>query len=215
MSRDGSSTLDAIIRDIDAANAGDPRTTDVDGVTRPYEVVYSERMTERLLAMYPDASETLRIAARGQHIRRFDLPRSGHPEGKIGYNEWRKACREHHAKLLGDIMAKHGRAADEIERVGMLVKKEQLKKDRESQALENVVDVVFVEHYFEEFIGKYASYDDDKIIDIVGKTLRKMSPKGHQAALALNLPERTRRLVMAAVEREAETLAKLATVAID
>lgn len=216
MSSDGSSgTLDAIIRDIDAANADDPRTTEVDGVQRPYEVVYSERMTARLLAMYPDASETLRIAARGQHIRRFDLPRSGYPEGKIGYNEWRKACREHHARLLGEIMAKHGRSAEEIERVAMLVKKEQLKKDRESQALENVVDVVFVEHYFDEFVGKYASYDDDKIIDIIGKTLRKMSPKGHQAALQLDLPERTRRLVMAAVEREAETLAKLAAVAID
>lgn len=208
-------TCEAILADIDAANATDPRRTVVAGVERPYEVVYSERMTARLAAMYPDASETLRIAARGQHIRRFDIPRARYPEGRNGYNDWRRACREHHATLLGEILGKHGRPADEIARVGMLVKKEQLKKDRESQALENVVDVVFVEHYFDEFLGKYASYDDDKIVDIVGKTLRKMSPKGHQAALALDLPERTRRLVMAAVTREADTLAKLAAVAID
>lgn len=208
-------TLEAILADIDAANASDPRRIVVAGVERPYEVVYSERMTARLAAMYPDASETLRIAARGQHIRRFDIPRARYPEGRNGYNDWRRACREHHATLLGEILLKHGRPADEIARVGMLVKKEQLKKDRESQALENVVDVVFVEHYFDEFLGKYASYDDDKIVDIVGKTLRKMSPKGHQAALALDLPERTRRLVMAAVTREADTLAKLAAVAID
>lgn len=212
MSKSG---FDDIIRAIDKANADDPRATEVAGVKRPYEVVYSERMTERLAAMYPDASETLRIAARGQHIRRWDIPRASFPEGRAGYDEWRKTCREHHAKLLGEIMRAHGRNEDEIARVAMLVKKQQLKKDRESQALENVVDVVFVEHYIEEFLAKYSSYDEDKVIDIVGKTLRKMSPKGHAAALALEMPEAKRALIMKAVAREADTLAKLAAVAID
>ncbi len=205
----------AVIADIDAANAGDPRTMTVAGTARPYEVAYAERMSRRLAAMYPDASELLRIAARGQHIRRFDIARAKFPEGREGYNEWRRTCREHHARLLGEIMRRHGYTESEIEHVAKLVKKEQLKKDKESQALENVVDVVFLEHYFDEFHGKYAHYDDAKIIDIIGKTLRKMSPKGHQAALALDLPERTRRLVLAAVEREAGALAALAKVAID
>jgi hypothetical protein len=205
----------ATIADIDAANADDPRTIVVAGVVRPYEVVYSERMTERLAAMYPDASDVLRIAARGQHIRRFDIARSKFPQGRDGYNEWRRTCREHHAKLLRDIMSRHGYDETAIEHAAKLVRKEQLKKDKESQALENVVDVVFLEHYFDEFTGKYSQYDDAKIIDIIGKTLRKMSPKGHQAALALDLPERTRKLIMAAVEREAEALARLAEVAID
>ena len=168
-----------------------------------------------LEAMYPEASELLRIAAHGQHIRRFDIPRADFPQGRDGYNEWRRTCREHHAKLLRDIMSRHGYEDRDIEHVAALVKKEQLKKDKESQALENVVDVVFIEHYFDEFYGKYSHYDDAKIIDIIGKTLRKMSPKGHQAALALDLPERTRRLVHAAVEREAKTLAALAKVAVD
>jgi hypothetical protein len=205
----------ATIADIDAANADDPRTIAVEGATRPYEVVYSERMTERLSAMYPEASELLRIAARGQHIRRFDIPRAQFAQGRNGYNEWRRTCREHHAKLLGEIMRRHGYDEGDVDHVAKLVKKEQLKKDRESQALENVVDVVFLEHYFEEFYGKYSHYDDAKIIDIIGKTLRKMSPKGHQAALALELPERTRNLVLAAVERESAALARLAEVAID
>ena len=207
--------LTAVLAAIDRANADDPRTTTVGGAARPYEVVYSERMSARLAAMYPDASELLRIAARAQHIRRWDIPRSRYPEGRDGYNDWRKACREYHGGIVTGIMTAHGYGADEIAHVVKLIKKQQLKKDRESQALENVVDVVFVEHYFDEFLGKYASYDDDKIVDIVGKTLRKMSPKGHQAALALDLPERTRRLVMAAVAREADTLAKLAKVALD
>lgn len=205
----------ATIADIDRANADDPRTVIVAGTTRPYEVVYSERMTRRLATMYPEASELLWIAACGQHIRRFDIPRSRFAEGRDGYNEWRRACREHHAKLLHDIMRRHGYDSQDIEHVAKLVRKEQLKKDKESQALENVVDVVFLDHYFDEFLGKYAQYDDAKMIDIIGKTLRKMSPKGHQVALGLDLPERTRKLVLAAVEREAAALARLAEIAID
>ena len=212
---DTNSRLAAVIAAIDDANSHDPRSIEVSGKQRPYENVYSERMTERLLAMYPDASELLRIAARAQHLRRFDIPRQNFPEGRNGYNDWRRTCREHHAKLIAKIMAEHGYAGTDIAHVGTLIRKEKLKKDRESQALENVVDVVFVEHYFDEFLGKYSSYDDDKIIDIVGKTLRKMSPKGHQEALALDLPERTRTLIMAAVARESDALAKLAAVAID
>jgi hypothetical protein len=205
----------AVIADIDRANADDPRTIDIEGRARPYEVIYSERMTQRLATMYPEASELLRIAARGQHIRRFDIPRSQFAEGRDGYNEWRRTCRDHHAKLLRDIMSRHGYDSRDIEHVAKLVRKEQLKKDKESQALENVVDVVFLDHYFDEFYSKYSQYDDAKIVDIIGKTLRKMSPKGHQAALALGLPERTRKLVLAAVEREAGALARLAEVAID
>ncbi len=207
--------FDAVIAAIDAANADDPRTSEVNGKARPYEIVYSERMTARMADMYPDASEVLRIAARAQHIRRWDIPRSRYPEGRNGYNDWRKACREHHGEVVTKIMSQHGYSEDDIDRAVMLIKKEQLKKDRESQALENVVDVVFVEHYFDEFLGKYSRYDEDKIIDIVGKTLRKMSPKGHQAALSLDLPERTRDLILKAVEREKDTLAKLAAVSLD
>jgi hypothetical protein len=210
-----SARFEATIAAFDAANAGDPRRTVVGSLARPYEVVYAERMTKRLAAMYPEASEALRLAARAQHIRRWDIPRTRYPEGRNGYNDWRKACREHHGEVVSCIMRAQGYGEDEIARVVMLIKKEQLKKDRESQALENVVDVVFVEHYLDEFLEKYSAYDDEKIVDILGKTLRKMSPKGHQAALALPLHGRARRLIQAAVEREAATLEKLAKVAID
>lgn len=210
-----SARLRQVITAIDAANADDLRTTFADGAPRPYEVVYSERMSRRLALMYPDASELLRIAAHGQHIRRFDIPRSGFAQGREGYNEWRRSCREHHARLLGDIMRPAGYDDREIEQVARMVKKEQLKKDKDSQALENVVDVVFLEHYFDAFDGKYSHYDDQKMIDIIGKTLRKMSPRGHRAALALDLPERTRKLVAAALEREAAALARLAEMSDD
>ena len=211
----GSARFGAVIRDVDACNDDDPRRIKVDGVERPFEVVYSERMSDRLSTMYPSASELLRIAARAQHIRRWDIPRNRYAEGRNGYNDWRNVCRNHHAGLIASIMQRHGYDDTASGRVGMLVKKEQLKKDGDSQALENVVAAVFIEHYFDEFLDKHASYNDDKLIDIIGKTLRKMSPKGHAAVLALRLPKRTKLLVEAALAREAATLAKLAAFAID
>ena len=207
--------LQRVLAEIDAANAEDPRREVVDGEERPFEHVYSQRMLERLQQMYPDAPETLVIAAHGQHIRRFDIPRAGYPEGRKGYNQWRKACREHHAKLLAEIMRRHGYSEDEIAEVGRLVRKEQLKKDKLSQALENVVDVVFVEHYLQPFLDKYSHYDEDKRIDIVAKTLLKMSPKGHAAALALDLPAAHRALIEKAIERVRPQLERMAEMDLD
>ncbi|MGJ0505875.1 MAG: DUF4202 domain-containing protein [Methylocystis sp.] len=203
--------LAATLAAIDAANAEDPRK--VDG--RAFETLYAERMSARLASIYPEASDLLKIAARAQHLRRWDIARGDYPEGRRGYNDWRRACRVHHATLAGEIMRANGYDEDVIAHVGALIRKEQLKKDPESQALENVAAVVFLEHYFEDFLVKYEGYDDDKIVDILGKTLCKMSPKGHAAALALPLPERARTLVAAAVAKEAAALARLAAVARD
>jgi len=203
--------FDAVIAEIDAANATDPRAIAIGGSARPYELAYAERMSEQLLRIYPEASELLRIAARAQHIRRWDIPRSSFPDGRQGYMDWRRACREHHTKLVTEIMLRHGYGEEQISHVAMLIKKEKLKKDKESQALENVVAVVFLDHYLEEFLAGHSDYDDAKLVDIIGKTLRKMSSKGHAAALALALPERARKLVEAAVAREAATLAKMGT----
>lgn len=203
--------LEATLSAIDAANAQDPRK--VDG--RAFESVYAERMSARLAAIYPEASDLLKIAARAQHLRRWDIARQSYEEGRKGYNEWRRACRVHHATLAGEIMRANGYDEAAIAHVGALIRKEQLKKDPESQALENVAAVVFLEHYFEDFLAKYDGYEDDKIVDILGKTLCKMSPKGHAAALALSLPDRARALVAAAVAKEAAALARLAAVALD
>ena len=204
--------LDKVISQIDVMNADDPRRIEVDGENRSFEHIYAERITDVLQLMYPEASELLRIAARAQHLRRWDIHRDDYETGRDGYNRWRKACREHHVELTGKVMHEHGFDDKDIARVAMFLKKQQLKKDYDSQALENVVDVVFLKYYWDDFKSKYSEYDDDKMIDIIGKTLRKMSSEGHEAALALDMPEETRRLVMAAVERESERLAALTKV---
>ena len=187
--------LEAVISEIDAANAQDPRKDLANGSSYPREVIYSERLSACLSRLYPEASEALRIAARAQHIRRWELPRSGYPLGRDGYNAWRTACRDHHAALTSAIMRRHGYAEGEIAQVVKIIRKEQLKRDPESQALENVVAVVFVQHYLEAFVADHKDYDDAKLAGILRKTLRKMDAAGHAAVLALPLPEGTGRLV--------------------
>lgn len=190
----------AVIAEIDAANAQDPRRDHVAGTPRPREVVYSERMSDCLSRLYPEASEALRIAARAQHICRWQIPRKEFPLGREGYNAWRAACRDHHAVLTSAIMRRHGYADGEIAQVVKIIRKEQLKRDPESQALENVVAVVFVQHYLDEFVAEHKDYDDAKLADILRKTLRKMDATGHTAALGLDLPAATVRLIEMALK---------------
>ena len=129
--------------------------------------------------------------------------RARYPDGRGGYNAWRRACQEHHAGLIAEILARHGYAAAEIDHVAKLIKKQQLKSDPESQALENVVDVVFVEHYIDDFLAGHPDYDEEKLVDIIGKILRKMNAKGHAEVLALALRPGLRDLIGKAMARDA------------
>lgn len=199
MSNTSQDRLAVVIADIDKANEEDPRHDIVDGVARPRELVYSERMSSCLSQIYADASETLQIAARAQHICRWQLPRAQYPTGREGYHAWRSACREHHASLTSNIMREHGYAKEDIEQVAKVIKKEQLKRDPESQALENIVGVVFAKHYLEDFVAKHQDYDEPKLINILRKTTRKMDADGQTEVAKLNLPAHITRLISIAI----------------
>lgn len=183
---------------IDAENADDPKRIEVAGEMRPYALVYGERMSERLAKLAPAASDLLKIAARAQHIRRFDMPRDGHPMDKPGYHAWRNALKVHHAEVVGRLMAEAGWSPDDVARVGQLVRKEGIKRDPEAQTVEDCASLVFLEHEYAEFGEKYT---DEKVVDIVAKTWRKMSEAGHAQALELVplLPERLQKLTVQAV----------------
>lgn len=193
-----SDRLKAVFDAIDATNADDPKSIEVGGVTRPYAVVYGERMTTRLATLAPAASELLQIAARAQHIRRFDIARSTYPMDKPGYYAWRNALKVHHAEVVGGLMAAAGYSAEEIARTGEMVRKERIKQDPEAQTVEDCASLVFLEHEYVEFAPKYT---DEKLKDIVAKTWRKMSEAGHAQALELVplLPEKLQGLTVAAV----------------
>jgi len=190
------SRLTNVLAAIDAANAADPNVVMAGGEKRPSELVYAERMTEALARLYPEASEHLSIAARGQHIERWTSPRTRYPDSRVGYLKWRKELLDYHAHRLAGIMQQAGYEEGDVARVRSLVRKERIKYDEEAQALEDVICVVFLEHYFSDFAAKH---EDAKLIDILQKTWAKMSPKGHEAALELDLPANARRLVAAAL----------------
>lgn len=186
---------DAIAR-IDAANAEDPNRVRVDGAQRPAELVYAERMSQVLAALHPEASEPLRLAVRAQHIRRWTMPRDGYPEGRAGYHRWRNDLKRRHAEWAAEILTTTGYGADEIARVGALIRKENLKGDAEAQALEDAACLVFLEHYAEAFAAKH---EREKTVEILRKTWGKMSEGGRDAALRLPLSPTVRALVDAAL----------------
>ena len=174
-----------VVAAIDAANARDPNTIEVDGRSVAAELVYGRRMSATLAGLAPDASEPLRIATRGQHIERWTSPRRGYPEGRAGYLRWRKDLQAFHAARVGEIMTASGYDAAAIGRVGELIRKERLKADAEAQMLEDVACLVFLAHYLDDFLRKT---DHDKLAGILAKTWNKMSPIGREAAGKLALP---------------------------
>src|SRR6478736_6716198 len=179
MSEDSPGFAEAVAA-IDAANALDPHTIDVEGKREPAELVYSRRMSATLGRISPQASEHLRIAVRGQHIERWTSPRKSYVEGRVGYLKWRKDLQDFHARRLGEIMAAAGYREDDIGRVGVLVRKERLKSDAEAQTLEDVACLVFLAHYLDDFMTKT---DPDKLAGILAKTGTKSWQPGPVPAL--------------------------------
>lgn len=174
---------------IDAANGEDPNLETVDGEPHPKELVYSRRMSAMLDRFAPDASETLRLAVRAQHIQRWKSPRAQFPMTPAGYKQWRTQLQKFHAATTAAILREAGYDAPTIARVEALLRKEKLKLDAEVQALEDVVDLVFLESYLEDFAAKHPEYDEAKWVDILAKTWFKMSPRGREAALTkIRLP---------------------------
>lgn len=172
------------LRDIDSINAEDPHLETVDGKAYPKELLYSQRMTDMLNEFEPDASEILRLAVRSQHIKRWSIGRDSFPMDRKGYLQWRTQLKKFHGELAGSIMEKNGYSPDEIDRVDDLLNKRGLKTDPETQTLEDIACLVFLNHYFDDFLTQH---DDEKLINILQKTWRKMSDKGRKAALDLDL----------------------------
>ena len=169
---------------IDAANSLDPKSVFADGMSRPANLIYGLRMSAELERFAPDASEALRIAARGQHIERWIIPRAQYPMDRQGYHRWRLALRDHHAARLSTILADLAYEPAIIARVTSIVRKERLKEDDEVQTLEDVICIVFVKYELAAFAAKYAD-DDTPLADILAKTWHKMSERGRQAVLSI------------------------------
>lgn len=184
------------IERIDALNSEDPVQVRISEREVPGELLYSQRMSARLQSFAPEASEELRLAAHCQHVQRWKIPRDAYPRDRKGYKCWRTELGRMHADIAGEVLRGAGYGEDSVARVQMMLRKEKLKKDPEVQTLEDVICLVFLEHYFADFA---AGHPREKLINILRKTWNKMSPPGHEAALALDLPPDLAELVQAAL----------------
>ena len=186
---------------IDAANNQDPNIETSNGKDWPKELLYSHRMTDMQERYAPEADDAIRLSARAQHIQRWKSPRSDYPMDKKGYHLWRTNLYKFHAETAAELLKKAGYEEDVIERVKLAVGKKSLKSNPDTQLLEDISSLVFIEHYMLDFANKHPEYSEEKWLDIIRKTWRKMSAQAQQFTLDGNikLPEALAPLIVKAV----------------
>jgi hypothetical protein len=186
---------------IDAANQEDPNREEAEGRSWPKEFLYSLRMSEMLERYAPEADDPMKLAIRAQHIQRWKSARGDYPEGRQGYLQWRTGLYRFHADTAGRLLQEAGYDEASVERVKQAVGKRALKVNKDTQLLEDVTDLVFIEHYMLAFAEKHPEYDEAKWLDIIRKTWKKMSAGAQEFALsgAIKLPEPLVALIKKAV----------------
>jgi len=167
--------LQAAFDAIDAANADDPNRIVVRGDSRPKELAHSELATGWIRRLVDDPSEALLLAARAHHVRRWEIPRSDHPDGRAGYHRWRRELQKLHAAHAGRILAEQGYDDATIQRVQAILRKQGLGSDPEVQAFEDALCLVFLETQFRELLERLG---EEKLVEVTRKTAAKMSDAG-------------------------------------
>ncbi|MDR3412008.1 MAG: DUF4202 domain-containing protein [Formivibrio sp.] len=196
--------FDRAIALFDAANAVDPNTENAQGKDWPKELLYAQRMSTMLSNFAPQASEAVCLACRAQHIERWKIPRQQYPMTREGYQQWRTTLYQFHAETAGRLMLEAGYDADMIERVQKIIGKRGLKVNPETQMMEDVAGLVFLEHYMAGFAVQKADYSEEKWLVIIRKTWKKMSEQGHAFATSgqVKLPEALLPLILKAIQAE-------------
>jgi hypothetical protein len=176
----------------DEENSKDPNREIVDGVEHPRELIYSEWLTDWVLRLCPNPSEELHLAARCQHLRRWEVPRNSYPMTRVGYLQWREGLKKFHAQRAGEILMEVGYPEEMIWRVQNLNLKKDFPKDPETRVLEDALCLVFLEHQFADLAAKTA---EDKMINAVQKTWKKMTEQARTKALELSFGEKEKKLI--------------------
>ena len=180
------------LRRFDAENSRDPNWEG----GQPREQLYAQRLTNWVLKLRPDASEPLRLAARCQHLCRWESPRENYPATRAGYLKWRADLKQFHAEKSGAILRETGCDAETIRRVRDLNLKKNFPADAECRVLEDALCLVFLEF---QFAALAAKSDDDKMINALRKSWEKMTATARAEALKLNYGDRDKNLIARAL----------------
>jgi len=169
---------------IDAANADDPNRIVVRGTEQPLALIHGQLAVEWVEQLVPDADDSLRLAARAHHLRRWELARTDYPEGRAGYLRWKRDQKQRHASDVEGLLRNAGYTDEVIERVQALIRRDRLASDPDAQAVEDAACLVFVET---QLTSTAAKLDHVHMLDVIRKTARKMSPAALDAVASIPL----------------------------
>ena len=175
--------FEAAFRRFDEENARDPNRETAGGVARPRELLYAQRLSDWVLRLQPAASEALRLAARCQHLCRWEIPRQSHPMTRTGYLQWRATLKKFHAQKASDILRELGYPDDTIRRVQDLNLKKHFPDDPETRVLEDALCLVFLQYQLADLAART---EEDKTINALQKSWQKMTAAARAEALKLN-----------------------------
>jgi len=195
------SRFEAAYRRFDAANSLDPNLEIVEGVARPRELVYAERLTQWVLNLCPDAPEELRLAARCQHLCRWMIARGSYPMTRPGYLQWREDLKKFHAEKAGEILRAVGYPEAIVAKVQTLNLKKNFPQDPDSRVLEDALCLVFLEFQFAELAAKTV---DAKMINALRKSWNKMTPAAREQAMKLSFGAKEKSLLERALAQTGE-----------
>lgn len=181
-----------VLRRFNDENGCDPNLVVVDGTARPRELVYAQWLTDWVLRLCPEASEALQLAARCQHICRWMIPRNSYPMTRAGYLRWREELKRFHANKSSEILREAGYPEEMIERVRELNLKKNLGEDPECQVLEDALCLVTLQYQLGDIMDKT---EPDKMVAILQKTWKKMSPAAQKEALGVSFSDREKKLL--------------------
>jgi len=170
---------------VDAAHDADPGRA-ADG--RPAELAYADSMERWVSRIVPGADPVLLLAARCQHLERWQVPRVSFPEGRAGYLSWRRSLYSRQAERARGLLLEAGLSAAEADDAATWVSKSGLRTNPGTQALEDAAVLVFLESEIKAFAAHHSEYPRGKFVDILRKTWRKMSPRAQDLARGLSLP---------------------------
>ena len=189
----------AALQRFDEENSRDPNSQRVEGVPRPRELIYAERLTDWVLRLKPDASEALRLAARCQHLCRWAIPRNRFPMDRAGYLKWRSDLKKFHAEKSALILREVGYSGQMVAQVQALNLKKGFPNDPDSRVLEDALCLVFLQYQFAELAAKS---DDEKMINALRKSWQKMTALAREEALKLAYGSKERTLLQRALRNE-------------
>jgi hypothetical protein len=183
-------------RRFDEANGQDPNLLVVDGVSHPQELLYAKRLTDWIIRLAPNASESLLLAARSQHLCRWTIPRHTYEMTRAGYLRWRSDLKQFHARKSAEILREVGYDDATISQVSSLNLKKLLGRDPDCQVLEDALCLVTLQYQLTDLIAKT---EPGKMVEILRKTWKKMSAEAHAQALQLPFSETERRVIKEAL----------------